>query len=159
LALCETHCLEGLTSVDRRTTTTWMDPILRTALDWFITETHSSGGRAEVRRHLRELRAKIDKLPSRLFSLESPDEPYALAEILVVMGKNALAWQLNPDATIERKLLGPQVEEILHKALHLRGLLAADSKRGGGGKELPRLPLGEIRRSMENRGEPLPDRL
>jgi hypothetical protein len=70
----------------------------------------------------------------------------------MVMGKHALAWQGDPAAAIERKLLTPQVEEILERAIALRELL-------GRGEALPRLPPGEIRRSLDRRGEPLPDRL
>ena len=71
-----------------------MDPILRTALDWFIRETDSRAALAEIHQALRELRSKVDKLPSRLFYLDSPDDPYDLAQILMAMGKHAVAWQL-----------------------------------------------------------------
>lgn len=129
-----------------------MDPILRTALDWFVEQAHASARLGQVHEALQEMRVKIDKLPSRFFYLESPDEPYTLPEILMTMGKHALAWQGDPAAAIERKLLAPQVEEILEKAIALRELL-------GRGAALPRMPAGEIRRSLETRGEPLPDRL
>ncbi len=135
-----------------------MDPILRTALDWFVEETRARGPLAEVHRALRELRVKIDKLPSRLFYLDSPDEPYSLAQILMVMGKHALAWQADPDASVERKLLAPQVEEILQEAVGIRELLVLASKQTRG-SQLLELPAHEVRRSMEERGEPLPDRL
>ncbi len=135
-----------------------MDPILRTALDWFVEATASSPRLNEIHQSLRELRAKIDKLPSRFFHLSSPDEPYTLSEILMAMGKHALAWQADPETAVERKLHAPHVEEILQKAFDLRDLLARASKQAPG-DILPRIPPSEIRRSLENRGEPLPDRL
>jgi hypothetical protein len=134
-----------------------VDPILRTALDWFVEETHSSAPLTEIHRALRELRVKIDKLPSRLFYLDSPDEPYALPEILTAMGKHALIWQQDPETATERKLLAPQVEEILQKAIDLREVLAKVSKNARN-ELMPRLPQGEVRRSMEHRSELLPDR-
>jgi hypothetical protein len=135
-----------------------MDPILRTGLDWFAEETRLPAHLAELHQALRELRIKLDKLPSRVFFLESPDEPYELAEILMLMGKQALSWQADAERTIERKLLAPQVEEILQTAVNCRAVLDATSKSGRS-KTLRRLPLGAIRRNMESRGEPLPDRI
>lgn len=135
-----------------------MDPILRTGLDWFVDETRLPAHLAELHEALSALRAKLDKLPSRVFSLESPDEPYELAEILMMMGKQALTWQADAQSTIERKLLAPQVEEILQKAVDCRAVLEATSK-GDRTEELRRLPPGAIRRNMETRGEPLPDRI
>lgn len=134
-----------------------MDPILRTALDWFIRETDSRAALAEIHQALRELRSKVDKLPSRLFYLDSPDEPYDLAQILMAMGKHAVACKLDPETTVERKLLSPQVEEILEKAVALREMLPRALRADG--DVLPSLPQSEIRTSMEQRGEPLPDRL
>jgi hypothetical protein len=135
-----------------------MDPILRTGLDWFVEETRASGELAHFHQALADLRVRIDKLPSNLFFLESPDEAYTLEDILMVMGKQALAWQLDGERVIERKLLAPQVEEILEKALHLRELLDAmwQSTRR---QVVRRLPPSLIRQTMETRGEPLPDRL
>jgi hypothetical protein len=135
-----------------------MDPILRTGLDWFVEETRSAAKLVRLHEALRELRTKLDKLPSRVFFLESPDEPYDLSEILMAMGKQALTWREQPEKAIERKLLEPQVEEILEKAMHLRGLLDAAAKDPSP-EALQRLPLGAIRRNMEGRGEPLPDRI
>lgn len=136
-----------------------VDPTLRTALDWFVEETTSSEDFAEVHEALKKLRGNIDKLPARLFYLDSPDEPYSLAEVLVAMGKHALAWHASPDTVVERKLHAPHVEEILQEAVALRELLTAATKRDGKGAELLRLPQGEIRHRMEKRGEALPDRL
>ena len=90
-----------------------MDPILRTGLDWFVQETRSLPSVAQLHEALRDLRSRVDKLPSRVFFLESPDEPYELGEILRMMGKQALTWQADTQRTTERKLLAPQVEEIL----------------------------------------------
>ncbi len=134
-----------------------MDPILRTGLDWFMDETRSPG-LARLRGALGDLRIALDKLPSRIFFLESADEPYELADVLMVMGKQALAWQADAQRTVERKLLTPQVEDVLQKAIDCRTLLDA-ATTGGGHQTVSRLPLGEIRRNMESRGEPLPDRL
>lgn len=134
-----------------------MDPILRTGLDWFLEKTRSSAHLTELHRALRDLRAKLDRLPSDLFSLESPDEPYALADVLVALGSQALNWQQDTSRAIERKLLAPQVEEILTKALDVRGQLVALSQHSR--REALHLPLGEIRRSMHSRGESLPDRI
>jgi hypothetical protein len=135
-----------------------MDPILRTGLDWLRDEARASVPLAEIQPDLEELRDKLDKLPSNLFFLASPDEPYALHDILAEMGKQALAWQSDPQKAVERKLLAPQVEEILQKAIQLRERLDAVSQCGPAEGQL-RLPLGAIRRSMERRGEALPDRI
>jgi hypothetical protein len=134
-----------------------MDPILRTGLDWFMDETRSPE-LARLQEALGELRVALDKLPSRIFFLESADEPYELADVLMVMGKQALAWQADAQRTVERQLLTPQVEDVLQKAIDCRALLDAATK-GGGHQIVSRLPLGEIRKNMESRGEPLPDRL
>jgi hypothetical protein len=134
-----------------------MDPILRTGLDWFVQEARSLQSVAQLHEALRDLRSRVDKLPSRVFFLDSPDEPYELAEILQMMGKEALTWQADTQRTTERKLLAPQVEEILQKALECRAIL--DSVLKEGQMETLRLPLGGIRHNMESRGEPLPDRL
>jgi hypothetical protein len=134
-----------------------MDPLLRTGLDWFVEQTRSLTHLAELHRTLGELRTKVDKLPSRVFFLESPDEPYRLAEILMVLGKEALHWQADELRATERKLLAPQVEEILQTAIGCRALL--DTAAKGGDVEALCLPFGAIRRNMESRGEPLPDRL
>lgn len=101
-----------------------MDPILRTGLDWFMDETRSPG-LARLRGALGDLRIALDKLPSRIFFLESADEPYELADVLMVMGKQALAWQADAQRTVERKLLTPQVEDVLQKAIDCRTLLDA----------------------------------
>jgi hypothetical protein len=135
-----------------------MDPILRTGLDWFMEETRSLPEFAQLHEALGELRIALDKLPSRIFSLESADEPYELADVLMVMGRQALAWQADAQRTVERKLLTPQVEDVLQKAIDCRVPLDAATK-GGGSQPVFRLPLGGIRRSMESRGEPLPDRI
>jgi len=134
-----------------------MDSILRTGLDWFVEETRTFRRLAALCEALLGLRAAVDKLPSRVFFLESADEPYELSEILRLLGKEALSWQADAQKATERKLLAPQVEEILQRALECRALLDAVSSGHNG--EALHLPLGAVRRSMERRGEPLPDRI